>query len=98
MHSFMTCQWSTVAWGAHWRPPDSSSNAARPLTSHRASTINVAVNENPAERCPSLLCCMQLSAQSPSLRIAARRVQRLKPQGRRFDPVPAHSTAGQIPT
>jgi hypothetical protein len=28
------------------------------LTSQRASTVNVAVNENPAERCPSLLCCM----------------------------------------
>jgi hypothetical protein len=26
------------------------------LTSHRASVVNVAVNENPAERCPSLLC------------------------------------------
>jgi hypothetical protein len=58
MHSFMTCQWSTVARGAHWRPPDSSSNAARPLTSQSAATVNGAVNEKPAERCPSLLCCM----------------------------------------
>jgi hypothetical protein len=28
------------------------------LTSHRASVVNVAANENPAERCRSLLCQM----------------------------------------
>jgi hypothetical protein len=39
MHSFVTCQWSTVARGAHWRPPDSSSNAARPVTSQWASKL-----------------------------------------------------------
>jgi hypothetical protein len=60
MHSFMTCQRSTFARGAQWRPPDSSSDAARALTSQWASTVNVAVNENPAERRPSLLCCMPI--------------------------------------